>query len=234
MKTPLQILLSLILLAPSWAEGPDASHTNTPAGDIRPPCCRKPLDPSQPTDQSLFQLESTWTSDVGRQIRLGVLRGRPLVVGMFFTRCEYACPILVNELKQLEKALPDGLRDQVDFLLVSFDSERDTPEDLATFRRTQQLGLEHWTLLRGAADDVRELAALLGINFQKDARGQFAHSNTLTVLNAEGEIVRQFTGLKLPREDVISLLQQQTPVAPTGTSPDSTSASAPSKRRPTP
>lgn len=215
MKTPLPILLSLLLLAPSWADNPGGSHTNTPAADIRPPCCRKPLDPSPPTDQSLFQLESVWTSDVGRQIRLGVLRGRPLVVGMFFTRCEYACPILVNELKQLEQALPDEVRAQVDFLLVSFDSERDTPEDLAVYRRTQQLSPEHWTLLRGAADDVRELAALLGINFQRDARGQFAHSNTLTVLNSEGEIVRQFTGLKLPQKDVVSLLRQHNPGPPT-------------------
>jgi protein SCO1/2 len=153
---------------------------------------------------------------------------------MFFTRCEYACPILVNELKQLEKALPDGVRDQVDFLLVSFDSERDTPEDLAAYRRTQQLSPDHWTLLRGASDDVRELAALLGINSQKDARRQFAHSNTVTVLNAEGEIVRQFTGLKLPQEDVLSLLRQQTPVLATGSKPGSTSPSGPSKRHPEP
>ena len=52
------------------------------------------------------------------------------------------------------------------------------------------------TLLRGGADDVRELAALLGVNYAEDARGQFAHSNVITLLNAEGEIAFQHAGLK--------------------------------------
>ena len=55
--------------------------------------------------------------------------------------------------------------------------------------------MENWTLLRGAADDVRELAALLGINYAPDARGRFAHSNVITVLNAEGEVAFQQPGL---------------------------------------
>jgi cytochrome oxidase Cu insertion factor (SCO1/SenC/PrrC family) len=50
---------------------------------------------------------------------------------------------------------------------------------------------ERWTLLRGGADDVRELAALLGVNYAEDARGQFAHSNLITLLNADGEIAFQ-------------------------------------------
>jgi protein SCO1/2 len=52
-----------------------------------------------------------------------------------------------------------------------------------------------WTLLRGDNGAVQELAMLLGVKFKKDARGQFAHSNLLTLLNAEGEIVHQHAGL---------------------------------------
>jgi nitrite reductase (NO-forming) len=36
------------------------------------------------TVDELYQLESTWTSDVGRQIKLGALRGRPQVLALFF------------------------------------------------------------------------------------------------------------------------------------------------------
>ena len=85
---------------------------------------------------------------------------------------------------------------KVDFLLVSIDATRDTPAALAAFREKRQLARERWTLLRGEADDVRELAALLGVNFAEDARGQFAHTNLITLLNAEGEITFQHAGLK--------------------------------------
>ena len=44
-------------------------------------------------------------------------------------------------------------------------------------------------------DDVLELAALLGVKYKRDARGQFAHSNVITVLDANGEIVSQQIGL---------------------------------------
>ena len=79
---------------------------------------------------------------------------------------------------------------------MSIDSKRDTPAELAAFREKRQLARERWTLLRGGADDVRELAALLGVNYAEDSRGQFAHTNLITLLNAEGEIAFQHAGLK--------------------------------------
>ena len=160
-----------------------------------PPCCRTPLAAGIPTDRSLYQLESTWTSDIGRKVKLSVLRGRPQILTLFFSHCEYACPILVNEMKKLETALPKDVLAKTDFLLVSFDTKRDTPEALAAFRKKEKLPFASWTLLRGEADDVREFAALLGVNYAADSRGQFAHSNLITLLNAEGEIAFQQAGL---------------------------------------
>ena len=102
----------------------------------KPPCCREAAPATPLADKSLYQLESTWTSDVGKDVKLGVLRGRPQIVAMFFTTCEYACPIIVENMKSIEQALPENLRDKVDFLLVSFDVERDTVEALkAVFLR---------------------------------------------------------------------------------------------------
>ena len=104
-----------------------------------PPCCRPPLPAGQPTDKSLYLLDSKWTSDVGREIQLGALRGRPQVVAMFFTHCEYACPILVSELKTIEAKLPPDALAKVDFLLVSIDTKRDTVAALASFREKRAL-----------------------------------------------------------------------------------------------
>ena len=88
---------------------------------------------SPPTDQSLYQVDSVWISDVGRNIPLGVLRGRPQVMALFFTHCEFACPLIVHDLKSIQDALPARVRDQVDFVLVSLDPDRDTPEVLAAY-----------------------------------------------------------------------------------------------------
>jgi protein SCO1/2 len=146
-------------------------------------------------------------------VRLNVLRGRPQVVALFFTHCEYACPIVVEDMKRIERALPDELRDQVDFLLISLDPDRDTPEALREFRQRRQLATAQWTLLRGLEDDVRELAALLGVNFRKDERGQYAHSNVITLLNAEGEVVHQQPGLNQSPQFILDALRKAIPKA---------------------
>ena len=177
------------------------------AADL-PPCCRPALPAGKPTDRSLYQLDSTWTSDVGRKVKLSVLRGRPQILAMFFSNCEYACPILVNDMKKLEAALPKDVLAKVDFALVSFDTKRDTPEVLAAFRKKEKLPVASWTLLRGVEDDVRELAALLGINYAQDARGQFAHTNMITLLNAEGEIALQLTGLNQEPAPLIAAIEK--------------------------
>jgi len=171
-----------------------------------PPCCRELKPGTVFPDRSLYQLESEWTSDVGRRIRLGVLHGQPLVVAMVFTSCEFACPVIVNDMKRIEAALPENIRTNTGFLLVSFDHERDTPDRLRAFRKRMELPAANWTLLRGEPDDVRELAALLGVNYRKDARGQYAHSNVISLLNTNGEVVFQQSGLNIAPGEMVKRL----------------------------
>jgi protein SCO1/2 len=52
-----------------------------------------------------------------------------------------------------------------------------------------------WNLLQGGSEDIQEIAALLGVKYKKESNGDYAHSNVITVLNPQGEIVWQQTGL---------------------------------------
>jgi protein SCO1/2 len=149
---------------------------------------------------SLYQLEATYTGDDGRPFALGQLRGRPVVIAMFFASCTYACPMIVADMSRIRDELPADLRDRATLVLVSFDTVRDTPESLNRYRKDRQLN-KQWTLLRGDDGAVRELAALLGVKFKEEAAGQFAHSNIISILNAEGEVVHQRAGLKGGLED---------------------------------
>ena len=196
------IVISVVLVLHSMLlHAGELVATNQPRS-----CCSKSEPAAAFTDKSLYQLGSRWTTDAGKQIRLGELRGRPQVVAMFFANCQYACPLIVNDMKQIEGALTPAQRARVGFTLVSFDPKRDTAEALAEYRRVRDLGAEHWTLLRGEPDDVQELAALLGVRYKQDARGQFAHSNVITVLNADGEIAHQQVGLSQDIQETVRIL----------------------------
>ena len=46
------------------------------------------------------------------------------------------------------------------------------------------------------------------MKYKNGARGQFAHSNIITVLNSDGEIVRQQIGLNQNIEETVARVQQ--------------------------
>lgn len=170
-------------------------------------CCMRHLSPAIFTDKSLYQVESKWTTDEGKDIKFADLAGKPRVVLMFFSHCTTACPILVYDLRRIESSLSTAERSRIGFTLVSFDSEGDTPVVLAQYRKAMNLS-DNWTLLNGKPDDVLELAALLGVQYKQNADGQFAHSNAITLLNGQGEIVFQQNGLDSKPEDMVSKIQQ--------------------------
>ena len=166
------------------------------AGPVPPPCCAVEEKPGAPLSaRSIYQLDATWTNDTGASVRLAALRGRPVVLAMFFAQCEYACPLLVRDMQRLRALLPDDVRAQAQFVLVSFDTARDTPAALKSYRERMSLDAG-WTLLRGETDAVQELAMLLGVKFKQDARSQFSHSNLISILNARGEVAHQHVGLQ--------------------------------------
>lgn len=194
--------IAAIMLALAWSPLLTAGDAATPhlccAPAVEKTCCAKPAEETANApirDRSIYQLGATWTNDTNQSVTLAHLRGRPVVLAMFFASCEYACPILVGDMQRIREALPADVRAAAQFVLVSFDDVRDTPAALRAYRERAQINDPAWTLLHGSPDDVQELAMLLGVKYKKDARGQFAHSNLITVLNAEGEIVHQRNGL---------------------------------------
>ena len=129
----------------------DGTAATTLSDGTRTACCRSAETAATTlSDKSLYQLDSTWTNDAGASLKLASLKGRPQLVCMFFANCQYACPLLVYKMKQLEAALPENLRNNIGFLLVSFDTERDTPAVLHEYRVNHELAPGRWNLLHGS------------------------------------------------------------------------------------
>lgn len=206
MKRLLLWLLPIALLAASCTP---ASRDSALAGN--PSCCAtNAAPPTAFTDQSLYQLDSSWTNDASQSVQLGALQGRAQVVALFFTSCTYACPSILHDLRRIEAALPEAVRATTGFSLITLDPERDTPAALHAYRQAHRLPAHRWTLLQGGADDTLELAALLGVKFKREASGQFAHSNLITLLSAEGEILHQLVGLN---QDIAETVKRITSAA---------------------
>ncbi len=158
-------------------------------------------------NNSIYQLTGSWTNQQNEQIQLDRLRGKIRLVAMIFTHCGYACPKMVDNMKEIQKALPENLKDKVGYVLISFDPERDHPGRLKQYAGQKHLDAR-WTLLHGTKSQVRILSMLLQLQYSQLPDGNFNHSNILTLLDEEGAIVRQFKGLDLYSGEVLQTIKQ--------------------------
>jgi protein SCO1 len=159
------------------------------------------------SSESIYQLTDTFQTQDKKNVTLSSFVGKPTVVGMIFTHCTYACPRLTADIKNIEEKLKSE-NGKVNYLLVSFDSQRDLPEQLKKFANANQLD-NNWTLLHGNENAVRTLSVLLNVQFEKDAEGNFSHSNIISVLGKSGVLVFQKEGLSADPVEIIGTIKQQ-------------------------
>jgi protein SCO1/2 len=157
---------------------------------------------------SILQLESEWTNQNGQKVKLASLRGSPRLLVMLYTKCETACPLIVEDLKDIAKDVDAKRTSKIAVSIFSLDSFRETPKSLAQFSVKRKLP-SHWELFTSNADAVAELAAALGVRYRRLPNGDFIHSNVIYFLNANGEIVAQKEGIKSPRGEFIQKINKE-------------------------
>mgnify|MGYP000934480486 CR=1 FL=1 len=155
---------------------------------------------------SLFSTQFKWTDDQGKALRLEEFRGKWTILSMMYTSCPSSCPLIVQKMRKIESQMSTkGLK--ADFVLVTFDPERDTPAKLKTHRAKISVTEKNWYFLSGSAAETRRLSMLLGIKFAKDPEsGEFMHDNKIILVSPTGEIKARLNSLGENDSDLIEAM----------------------------
>ena len=116
--------------------------------------------------------------------------GKVYIVEFFFTTCPTICPIMSENLVEVQDVLKEF---QYDFGVysISIDPEHDTPEVLAEYADHYGITNPNWHLLTGEKDKIYELA---NAGFQTyagedpDVQGGFVHSGMFALIDKDGYI----------------------------------------------
>lgn len=138
---------------------------------------------------SVYQLPLALTDQSGKTRDWRARRGQPQLVSMFYTSCQYICPLIVDSGKAVERSLTPAQRGRLGILLISMDPAHDTPQALQYIVDKRQLDTQRWTLASPPVGDVRAVAGVLGIRYRQLADGSFNHSSALVLLDAEGRVL---------------------------------------------
>jgi cytochrome oxidase Cu insertion factor (SCO1/SenC/PrrC family) len=100
----------------------------------------------------------------GKKLRFysDVLKGRVVLINFIFTNCPDACPMVTHKLMQVRSMLVPAIKDDVWFISVSVDPERDTPEAMKEFAEKQGVDESRWLFLTGDKKNLEFIVKRLG------------------------------------------------------------------------
>lgn len=174
-----------------------------------------PVAQAQPLPgDSLYQLDIALQGADGAAFRLAELRGRPLLVTMFYSHCAAVCPMLTAQVQRLVGSLPSAERAPLRVLMVSFDSALDTPQALREFRAEHHISDANWITARAEVADVRTLAAALGIQYRELPDHTFNHSTVISVADPEGTVRTRTSELNGPDPTFVAAVRAQLATRP--------------------
>ncbi len=104
------------------------------------------------------------TDQNGAPVSLSDFRGKAVALAFIFTNCPDICPLIASQMRAAWDLLPENRRDDVVFLGVTVDPERDTPEALRTFSARYELDtVPGWHALYGDRSTLEAVWASYGI-----------------------------------------------------------------------
>jgi protein SCO1/2 len=192
---------ALLLSAGACARG------GGPADDQRP-SAHDVAGPGEIADgESIFDLDLDLMDQDGREMDLADLHGDVMVAAMVYTSCTSVCIMVTEQMKAIEQQLA-AVDADVKYVLFSLDPGRDTPDAMRAFARDHKLDGSRWRLMAASEDGVRDLAAVLGVKYQQEENGEFAHSAMIFVIDDDGIVRHRQVGVGKDSSELVAAVRK--------------------------
>jgi protein SCO1/2 len=137
----------------------------------------------------------------GKTVTLSDLRGKVVILHFVYASCPDVCPLHAEKLAEVQEMIAiTPMRDQVEFVTVTTDPKRDTPEVMREYGPLHGLDPGNWMFLtsgpREPEDRTRQLAEKYGPKFTETGDGLQMHGTVTIVIDREGRWRASFHGLE--------------------------------------
>lgn len=127
-------------------------------------------------------------------------KGKFMVLGFIYTNCPDVCPMITQNMKTIQAGLGDNK--DVQFLGITFDPQRDTPEVLKNYKQMFKLG-DNFNFLTGETEimdvflDSVRVRHQVSFSTESDTGEELYflnHSNKIMVLNRKAQLIYEYGG----------------------------------------
>jgi protein SCO1/2 len=148
------------------------------------------------------------------------LKGKVLVISVFFTNCNTICPNLMDKMKVLQKAFKRN-DTTVQLISISIDPERDSVAALRAYAQDMKADFDHWWFLRNTnqqvvANFLRNDLKLYANQSSSNSAENLDHTPTIVLIDKNRFIRGYYNGTDLAElnkcaEDIGLLAMEKRP-----------------------
>lgn len=131
----------------------------------------------------------SFVDQFGNERQLASLRGRHVLLHVFYGSCLTICPIVIEQLREVYSDLSAAQRSKLVILSISVDALRDTTERLLDLWR-EEGAFEGWIMAQPADASIDRVTKEFGIWVFAKSDGTINHSADLFLIDPDGRIVR--------------------------------------------
>ncbi len=149
-----------------------------------------------------------------RLVSLTNLRGKVVVLHFIYASCPNVCPLHADLMARIQEMLNQTpMREQVRFVSVTTDPERDGPEVMRGYGEAHSLDPTNWVFLTSGAErpeETRRLAEAYGVVFSQMPDGMLMHGVVTHLIDREGRLRAKFHGLEFDPTNLVLYLNALT------------------------
>ena len=126
-------------------------------------------------------------------------KGKVLVVSYIYTNCPDICHMISKKLNKFKSGLDQKTLNNVEFVSITFDPTRDTPEVLKEHLEKMDLDIDNWYFVTGRRDRVYETLEVAGIDPMLDSMENsdsytMNHRDRISLVDRDGHIRKHYKG----------------------------------------
>lgn len=143
----------------------------------------------------------------GRAVSLAEFRGKVVVLSFIYASCPDVCPLHSELLAAIQADVNrTPMRGLVQFISITTDPARDTPEVMKAYGAAHGLDRSNWVFLTSSPDRpaaTRELAGRYGLKFTPSQDGYQMHGVVTHLIDKSGNLRARYHGLKFSPTNII-------------------------------
>jgi protein SCO1/2 len=178
------------------------------SGAASAPTATPPPNGVTPIDPPLETHDFTLPGGSGQPVRLSDLRGKWTLVFFGYTHCPDFCPTTLADWKLIRQALGSDA-ERVNFLFISVDGERDTPEVLSRYLSRFDPA---FVGMSGDAATLAQIAPDYGLDYtlhiEQGENYAVDHSTAVYLLDPQSRIVYLFS-YGTDRDAIVQTIREQ-------------------------